>query len=62
MLVYDITKNKPLGVITDVISGIAVISIAFFMLPIFNPFNKKLSYVYLVCKFVEGTLMIIGGS
>jgi hypothetical protein len=62
MLVYDITKNIALGIITDVISGLAVISIALLMFPIFKTAqNKIMNYSYLVCKSSEGILMIIGG-
>lgn len=62
MLAYDITKNIVLGIITDIISGLAVISIALLMFPIFKTNeNKRMSYSYLVCKFTEGILMIIGG-
>ena len=62
MLVYDITKNMTLGIITDVVSGLAVISIALLMFPIFNTAqNKIMNYSYLVCKSIEGILMIIGG-
>ena len=62
MLTYDITKNIPLGVFADLISGLAVIGIALLMYPIFNTAkNKVLNVSYLFCKIVEGILMIIGG-
>ena len=62
MLTYTITNNKTLGVITDIISGLAVIGIPLLMFPFFNANeNKKLNYAYLVSRFMEGILMLIGG-
>jgi hypothetical protein len=62
MLTYTITKNTSLGVITDVLSGLAVIGIPLLMYPIFNTKeNKKINHAYLASRFIEGILMIIGG-
>ena len=62
MLTYTITKNITLGVITDIISGFAVIGIPLLMFPIFNANeNKLINYGYLISRFIEGVLMIIGG-
>ena len=62
MLTYSITKNITIGVITDIVSGIAVISIPILMFPFFNSKdNKRLNYAYLISRTIEGTLMIIGG-
>ncbi len=62
MLTYSITKNIPLGVIADIVSGLAVIGIPLLMFPIFNSNeNKKLNYAYLASRIIEGILMIIGG-
>lgn len=62
MLTYSITKNITLGVITDIVSGLAVIGIPLLMFPIFNSDeNKRLNYAYLASRFIEGILMIIGG-
>ena len=62
MLAYSITENITLGVITDIISGFAVIGIAILMYPIFNAGNKKgLNYAYIISRVIEGVLMIIGG-
>lgn len=62
MLTYSITKNIPLGVITDIVSGLAVIGIPLLMFPFFNADkNKILNYLYLGSRIMEGTLMIIGG-
>ena len=62
MLTYTITNNITLGVITDIISGLAVIGIPILLFPIFNTKeNKRVNYAYLVSRFIEGILMIIGG-
>lgn len=61
VLVSGITSSKPLVMIADVISGLAVIGIAVLMYPFFKVFNKVFSRVYLVLRFIEGILMIIGG-
>jgi hypothetical protein len=62
MLTYSITKNILLGVITDIVSGLAVIWIPLLIYPVFNSKNNKLlTYVYVISRFIEGILMIIGG-
>jgi len=62
MLTYTITGNKPLGVITDILSGLAVIGIPLLLFPLFNAgSNTGLNYAYLAARMVEGALMIIGG-
>ncbi|MCD6090231.1 MAG: DUF4386 domain-containing protein [Bacteroidales bacterium] len=62
MLTYTITNNIALGVITDIISGLAVIGIPLLLFPIFNTDeNKRLNTAYRGSRFIEGILMIIGG-
>ena len=62
MLTYSITKNTTLGFITDLLSGLAVIGIPLLLFSVFKASeNKKLNYAYLVCRVIEGVLMIIGG-
>jgi len=62
MLTYSITKNIIFGVITDIVSGLAVIGIPLLMFPIFNADeNKRINYAYLVSRVIEGILMIICG-
>jgi len=62
MLTYTITNNTTLGIITDIISGFAVIGIPLLMFPLFNvDKNKTINYGYLISRFIEGILMIIGG-
>jgi hypothetical protein len=60
VLASALTQNKLIVMISDVISGLAVIGIAVLMFPIFKNYNY-LSLSYLSLKFVEGSLMIIGG-
>ncbi len=45
----------------ELISGVAVIGIAVIMFPILKPHNKRLTLGYVVCKIIEGVLLIIGG-
>ncbi len=59
MLTYTITGSKPLGVITDIASGLAVIGIPLLMWPVFRP-HKALNIAYMAARFAEGGL-IIGG-
>jgi hypothetical protein len=62
MLTYSATGNVPLGVIMDVISGLAVIGIPLLLFPLFNTDRtKKVNFIYLICRIIEGILMIIGG-
>lgn len=61
VLVSGITSSKTLIMIADIISGLAVIGIAAIMYPFFKTTNKSVSKVYLVLRYIEGILMIIGG-
>ncbi len=62
MLTYTLTKHITLGVITDIISGFAVISIPLLLFPIFHVNkNKTLNYAYLISRLIEGSLMILAG-
>jgi hypothetical protein len=62
MLTYSVTGNVPLGVITDIISGLAVIGIPLLLFPYFNTGGtKKINFAYLASRIIEGLLMIIGG-
>jgi hypothetical protein len=60
VLVSSITQSKIIVMIADVISGFAVIGIAVLMYPIFKSYKYQ-SFSYLLLKYVEGILMIIGG-
>ncbi len=62
MLIYTFTNNKILGFITDILSGLAVIGIPLLMFQFFKGYeNKKLNLAYMLSRFIEGILMIIGG-
>ena len=60
VLASALTQSKIIVMIADVISGLAVIGIAVLMYPIFRMYKYQ-SFSYLLLKYVEGTLMIIGG-
>jgi len=60
MLTYTITGSKPLGVITDIVSGLSVIGIPLLMWPVFRA-HKGLNMAYMAARFAEGGLMITGG-
>ncbi len=59
VLVSLFTESLPKVVFFELMSGTAVIVIAVLMVPLFQPFSKKLTLGYLASKVVEGGLMII---
>jgi len=62
MLTYSAAKNIVIGVITDFVSGFAVIVIPFILFPLFNVGkNKILNKAYIISRFFEGLLILIGG-
>jgi hypothetical protein len=54
-------EAKILGMVLEVISGLAVITIAVLMFPLFKPYNKNASYLYLVFRSIEGGLLVVTG-
>ena len=54
-------EAKILGMFLEVISGLAVIVIAVLMFPIFKSYNKKLSFLYIVSRSIEGGLLVVTG-
>ena len=54
-------EAKILGMILEVISGLAVITIAVLMFPLFKPYNKKASFWYIVLRSIEGGLLVVTG-
>ena len=54
-------EAKILGMFLEVISGLAVITIAVLMYPLFKPYNKKASFWYIVFRSIEGGLLIVTG-
>jgi len=54
-------EAKILGMVLEVISGLAVITIAVLMYPLFKPYNKKASFWYIVLRSIEGGLFIVTG-
>ncbi|HHD79767.1 MAG TPA: DUF4386 family protein [Epsilonproteobacteria bacterium] len=53
--------QKFLGMMLEIISGIAVLSIALLMYPLFVMHNKKLALWYLILKCFEAFLMVLAG-
>jgi hypothetical protein len=54
-------EAKILGMVLEVISGLAVITIAVLMFPLFKPYNKIASYLYIVFRGIEGGLLVVTG-
>ena len=54
-------EAKMLGMFLEVISGLAVIAIAVLMFPLFQPFNEKASFWYIVSRCIEGGLLVVTG-
>jgi Domain of unknown function (DUF4386) len=61
VLASDVIDSKVVAMISEVLSGAAVIAIAVIMLPFFKPFGKKASFWYIALRIVEGLLMVIAG-
>lgn len=63
MLLYTATGNIPLGLVTDIISGLCVIGIAVIFYPHFRRSvgNSLVNRAYLVFRYLEGLIMILGG-
>jgi len=61
VLASSITESKMIVMLLEVISGVAVISIAVLMFPLFKPYNEKATFWYIIFRGIEGGLMIIAG-
>jgi hypothetical protein len=60
----DETHNKSLlilGVILEIICGVAVVGIGVLMFPILKLFNKRLALGYIMFRVIECAIIIIGG-
>jgi hypothetical protein len=60
----DETQNKSLlilGVILEIICGVAVVVIGVLMFPILKLFNKRLALGYVIFRVIECTIIIVGG-
>jgi hypothetical protein len=53
------SEAKILGMVLEVISGLAVIIIAVLMYPLFKPYNKNLSFWYIFSRIIEGGLVSV---
>ena len=54
-------EAKILGMVLEVLSGLAVIAIAVLMFPLFKPYDKIASYLYIVFRGIEGGLLVVTG-
>jgi hypothetical protein len=61
VLIGEVTKSIYIVLASDVISGLSVIGIAYFLSSYFKTYNNKLTLAYLFVKIMEGALMILGG-
>jgi hypothetical protein len=60
----DETQNKSpliLGVILEIICGVAVVGIGVLMFPILKLFKKRLALGYVIFRIIECTIIIVGG-
>ena len=60
----DVSQNKSplfLGVILEIICGVAVVGIGVLMFPILKLFNKRLALGYVIFRIIECTIIIVGG-
>ncbi len=60
----DVSQNKSplfLGVILEIICGVAVVGIGVLMFPILKLFNKRLAFGYVIFRIIECTIIIVGG-
>lgn len=61
VLISEVTDSPSVIMVSDVISGLAVIGIAVLMFPLFRKSGLGLSLVYLILKYAEGILMVAAG-
>jgi hypothetical protein len=60
----DVSQNKSplfLGVILEIICGVAVVGIGVLMFPILKLFKKRLALGYVILRIIECTIIIVGG-
>ena len=61
VLVSGNPEAKTLGMVAEVISGLAVITIAVLMFPLFKPYDQRASFWYIVSRCIEGGLLVVTG-
>ena len=54
-------EARMLGMVLEAISGLAVITIAILLFPLFKPYNNKASFWYIVLRSIEGGLLVVTG-
>ena len=60
----DVSQNKSplfMGVILEIICGVAVVGIGVLMFPILKLFKKRLALGYVIFRIIECTIIIVGG-
>ncbi|MBU1009356.1 MAG: DUF4386 domain-containing protein [Bacteroidetes bacterium] len=60
----DVSQNKSplfLGVLLEIICGVAVVGIGVLMFPILKLFKKRLALGYVIFRIIECTIIIVGG-
>jgi len=60
----DVSQNKSplfLGVILEIICGVAVVVIGVLLFPILKLFKKRLALGYVIFRIIECTIIIVGG-
>ncbi len=60
----DVSQNKSplfLGVILEIICGVAIVGIGVLMFPILKLFKKRLALGYVIFRIIECTIIIVGG-
>lgn len=60
----DVSQDKSplfLGVILEIICGVAVVGIGVLMFPILKLFKKRLALGYVIFRIIECTIIIVGG-
>lgn len=60
----DVSQNKSplfLGVILEIVCGVAVVGIGVLMFPILKLFKKRLALGYVIFRIIECTIIIVGG-
>ncbi|MFC1898565.1 DUF4386 domain-containing protein [Candidatus Cloacimonadota bacterium] len=61
VLASAVIDSKIVVMISEALSGFAVIGIAMIMFPLFKPYDKKASFWYIALRVAEGLLMVIAG-
>ncbi|WP_440952017.1 DUF4386 domain-containing protein [Methanococcoides sp. FTZ1] len=61
VLASSVVESKIIVMLSEALSGLAVIAISVIMYPLFKPYSKQASLWYIVFRGIEGGLMVIAG-